>query len=117
MNGSDSQELKPLVGAGATSMSLDVRDKRVVINFPSAVSWAAFEPQVALQMAHQLIAAVEDCGLHVTMEVPPPKTAPRVRERMVARAKMILNSKRARPESNEVLATRIVDMVLNLMEV
>ena len=104
-----------LNGSGATSMIVADREGKVLIKFPNPVEWAAFEPNVALQVAHQMISAVQNCGMKVEIEVPRPKIPESMRSRMAARVKLILNNKREAAERNEVLCIRIVDTVLNMV--
>jgi hypothetical protein len=105
-----------LTGAGAQKTTLAAQDGKVVVTFDSPCEWAAFDPAVALQLAHQMISAVQDCGHQVTIEVPKPKLPETIRVRMQARVAMILNNKREAAESTSVLAIRIVDTILNMVE-
>jgi hypothetical protein len=109
-------ERVPLTGAGAQKTALLAQDGKVIIKFDNPCEWAAFDPQVALQLAHQMISAVQDCGMKVEIEVPKPKISDLQRSRMAARVNMILKNKREHTEKDEVLAIRIVDTVLNMVE-
>lgn len=112
MNGSNT----PLIGEGTTQVAVGDREGQVVLQYPRPVQWAALDPQTAVQIAKAMIDAAVNCGMKVEIKAPKPQISEGTRVRMEARCLMILNNKREHPEKNPILAKRLVDTILNLLE-
>lgn len=112
MNGSHT----PLIGEGTTQVAVGDREGQVVLQYPRPVQWAALDPQTAVQIAKAMIDAAVNCGMNVEIKAPKPTVSEGLRVRMEARCLMILNNKREHPEKNPILAKRLVDTILNLLE-
>ena len=67
------------------------------------------------QLSKAMIDAAVKCGANVSIQAPPPKVPKLVRERMIARAHMILRNKRESAENDAVMSERIVDTLLNIL--
>lgn len=105
-----------LKGEGATTIAVGDRDGKVVLQFPNAVEWVALDPSTGVQVAKSMIDAAVACGLDVQIKAPKPEISEGMRVRMEARCLMILNNKREHTESNPVLSKRLVETILNLLE-
>lgn len=112
MNGSPA----PLIGDGASQVAVGDRDNQVVLQFPHPVQWVALDPQTSVQIARAMIDAAVNCGMRVEIKAPKPQVSEGMRVRMEARCMMILNNKREHPEKNPILAKRLVDTILNILD-
>lgn len=105
-----------LAGTGATHVAVGDRDGKVILQFPEPVQWIALEPGTAVGVAKSVIDAAVACGANVTIQAPRPQVPAAIRQRMEARALMILRNKREAPEKDPVLAARMVDTLLNMLD-
>lgn len=110
MNGS------PLIGEGTTQVAVGDRDGQVVLQFHRSIQWCVLDPATAVQMAKSVIDAAVNCGMNVEIKMPKPEVTEGQRVRMEARAAMILNNKRDHTEKTPVLARRLVDTILNILD-
>mgnify|MGYP000025210677 CR=1 FL=1 len=111
MNGS----AEAVAGRGTTTLAVGDRNGNVVLSFPHEVGFVALDPSTAVQVAKSMIDAAVKCGANVSIQAPPPKVPKLVRERMIARAHMILRNKRESAENDAVMSERIVDTLLNIL--
>lgn len=112
MNGSKA----PLVGEGTTQVAVGDRDGQVVLQYHRPVQWVALDPATAVQVARAMIDAAANCGINIEIKLPKPVITEGMRTRMEARAMMILNNKREHTEKTPVLARRMVDTILNILD-
>lgn len=112
MNGSHA----PLVGDGTTQVAVGDRNGQVVLQYPRPVQWVAIDPQTAVQVAKSMIDAAVNCGMNVEIKAPKPEVTEGQRVRMEARCLMILKNKREHTEKDPVLARRLVDTILNILD-
>ena len=111
MNGST-----PLIGEGTTQVAVGDREGQVVLQFPRPIQWAALDPQTAVQIAKAMMDAAPNCGMNIEIKLPKPVITEGMRTRMEARALMILNNKRDHTEKTPILARRMVDTILNILD-
>lgn len=102
-------------GRGTTTVAVGDQKGNVVLQFPGAIEWCALDPSTAVQVSKAMIDAAVKCGANVSIQAPPPKVPKLVRERMIARAHMILRNKRESAENDAVMSERIVDTLLNIL--
>lgn len=90
-------------------------DGKVVLQFDTPSNYAAYDPAEAVRVAEAMIRCAVDCGAKVTINTPPPRIIPAFRERAVARTLMLLRNKRDTAENDNILATRLVDTIINML--
>lgn len=112
MNGSNA----PLIGDGTTQVAVGDRDGQVILQYPRPVQWVALDPQTAVQIAKAMIDAAHSCGHTIEIRLPKPEVTEGQRIRMEARCLMILKNKREHTEKDPVLARRLVDTILNILD-
>lgn len=112
MNGS----AEAVAGRGTTTLAVGDRSGNVVLSFPHEVGFVALDPSTAVQVAKSMIDAAVKCGANVEIQAPKPQVPKAVRERMINRGVMILKNKRDSAENESILATRIVDTLLNILQ-
>ena len=111
MNGST-----PLIGEGTTQCAVGDREGHVLLQYPRPVQWVALDPQTAVQIAKAMMDAASNCGMNIEIKLPKPVITEGMRTRMEVRAMMILNNKREHTEKTPVLARRMVDTILNILD-
>ncbi len=107
---------KDPTGPGATQLAVGDRDGKVVLQFPTPVQWIALDAQTAAQAASSMLDAAVALGAQVTVQAPRVQVPKELRTRMTARALMVLRNKRAAAERDDVLAVRLVDTLLNMLD-
>jgi len=107
---------KDPTGAGATQLAVGDRDGKVVLQFPTPVQWIALDAQTAAQAASSMLDAAVALGAQVTVQAPRVQVPKELRTRMTARALMVLRNKRAAAERDDVLAVRLGDTLLNMLD-
>jgi len=107
---------EPLIGDGNTTAAIGTRDGKVIMQFPIPKQWLAMDPQNAVLIAKAIIDAAVDLGLDVRIQAPKPQVSDGLRLRMETRCLMVLNNKREHTEKTPILARRIVDTILNMLE-
>lgn len=112
INGSD----EPLIGDGATHIAVGDHQGKVILRFPISAAWMDLEPGTAVEVAKRMINAAVTCGARISIQAPRQKVHEATRERMIARTVMMLRNKRESPERDSVLAQRIVDTCLNILD-
>ncbi len=103
-------------GDGSTDVAVGDRLGKVTLLFPQATDWVAMDPSNAVQIGKAMIDAAVQCGARVTIQAPRQPVPHGLRERMVNRTVMMLRNKREGPEKDNILAQRIVDTVLNIID-
>jgi len=110
MNGSE------LKGDGGTHIAVGDRQGKIILQFPHPVEWIALDPQTGVAVAKSMIDAAVNCGLRVEIKAPKPEVTEGQRVRMETRCLMILKNKREHTEKDPVLARRLVDTILNILD-
>lgn len=105
-----------LKGDGKTDLAIGDLHGKVTMVFPQPRDWVALDPSTAVEIAGALVDAAQKLGARVTVKTEPVKVPKAIRQRMEARCLMILTNKREANESNPVLAARVVDTLLNLLD-
>jgi len=112
MNGS----AEAVAGRGATTLAVGDRNGNVVLSFPHEVGFVALDPTTAVQVGKSMIDAAVKCGANVSIQAPRPEIPKSYRERAINRVVMLLRNKRDSAESDNIFSTRIVDTVINMMQ-
>lgn len=107
---------KEPTGDGATQLAVGDRDGKVVLQFPKPVQWIALDPHTAAEAASSMLDAAVSLGARVSFQAPKVHVPKELRARMTARALMVLRNKRAAAERDDVLAVRLVDTLLNMLD-
>lgn len=102
-------------GKSATHIAVGTREGRVLLQFPHQIDYAALDPTNAAYVGKAMIDAAVECGARVEIKTPPPHIPNALRERMVNRCVMLLRNKREAPEADGILAQRLVDTLLNMV--
>lgn len=103
-------------GMGADEVAIGVREGKAILWFPKPCEWIALEPTVAAEVAKSLLDCAVECGARISIQTPKVKVPNEIRKRMQARALMILTNKRESPERDPILAERLVDTLLNMLD-
>lgn len=82
-------------GPGATVVAVGIKGSEVVLTFPTAVQWAALDPQTAVNVAE----AMSRCGFEIRHGRPPRENAAVLQEEI---------KKRATDKVREVLINRTI---------
>lgn len=107
---------QPLIGDGSTQIAVGDRDGKVILQFPTPIQWAALDPPNAVGIAKAMIDASVVCGLDVQITTPKRQVSEGEKLRMEVRTVMLLKNKRESKEKDEMLAKRIVENLLNMLE-
>jgi len=102
-------------GNGCTEIAVGNRDGQVTLLFQYPMNWIALDPTNAAYVGKAIIDAAVDCGARVEIKTPPPQIPNALRERMINRCVMLLRNKREAPEKDGILAQRIVETLLNMV--
>lgn len=106
----------PPTGDSAAAIAVGSMHGKVVLQFHQPAQWIDLEPGTAVEVAKSMIQAAVDSGARVTIQAPRAKVPNAIRSRMEARALHILTNKRGAAERDAVLAVRLVDTLLNMLE-
>lgn len=103
-------------GEQAQTVAVGDRDGKVVLQFHRPAQWIDLDPATAVEVAKTMLDAASNCGLAITIQAPPKKVTELQRQALHARCLMLLRNKRTSSERDEVLAVRITDALLNMLE-
>ena len=87
------------------------RDKREVVLDLGEGNHLVFDPQLAVQVAQSLIQAATGCGYEVSVAIPKAKVTQALRNRLVVRLNVVLQSMRGRKDIH--VAATLTDIVLS----
>ncbi len=105
-----------LTGDGKTDLAIGDMHGKVTMVFPQPREWVALDPSNAVAIAGALVDAAVKLGARVTVKTEAPKVPKAIRQRMEARCLMMLRNKRESTERDDVLAQRLVDTLLNMLD-
>lgn len=95
----------------ATTCAIGERDGNVILEFPEAVQWAAFDPETARQIGEAI--AKEAYHIHTGMKAEGKSIlSDQVRNRLVTRATHIIRDLRLKGKSHGYIAMCVVDAIL-----
>lgn len=109
----ENNEKRTLVGDGSSEIVTGVEDGHVVIHFKKTLNWIALEPETAVQIGKALIDNVARLGYDVKIQMPKRTLSPEKYQLVSGRVRFMLLKKRADQEPDEVLARRILDLILS----
>ena len=97
---------------GTTTCAIGNRDGQVIITFPKAVEWAAFDPETARQIGEAM--AKEAYSVRYGRK-PQAKSviAEEVRTRLLNRATLIIRSLQEKGKKPGFIAMEVVDAILS----
>lgn len=113
MSGFENEPHRTLVGDGTTEIVTGVEDGAVVVHFKKTINWVKLAPEIAVQIGKALIDNVSRMGYDVKIRMPKKELSSEKYTLVCGRVRFMLLKKRTDQEPDEVLARRIVDLVLS----
>ena len=97
---------------GATTCAIGERNGQVVLQFPEAVQWAAFDPETARQIGEAM--ARQAYELHTGLKADPGRSiiSEDKRTRMITRATHVIRSLQDSGKLPGYIAAQVVDTIL-----